>query len=314
MIPTSEWESESETLSIDEIDEFVEHAGDVEYIKEAFRKALGSIRKNGKSKVPLLLDEINVHASRIEKAKLQPLISAIFEIADDIYRDEDRERGGYSFGNSHLIHWLIRKLTFDRCDLDERSAIFLAACQTAQVGWLTDFTSSAVADHFPREGREPEPTEKCLVTKDHLTELKALCVKAINSAAATGELLSHSQLPFILFRWREFSEDDGSEVKAWTSNQLKIDKSVSAFARAFTGESWSQGMGMVGLGDRVAMRNIRASVSGLDHVIDVGEFRRRLEELEGSEALDEQAKEAMSVFLEAWRKQEKGGDRYGHGD
>jgi len=304
-----------ETLSIAEVDEFIEHAGDVEYVKGAFHKALGSVRKNGKSKVPLLFDEINVHASRIEKSKFQPLLSAIFEIADDVHRDEDRERGGFSVGDNHLrIHWLIRKLTFDRCGLDERSTIFLAACQNAQVGWLTDFTSSALSDHFPREGREPEPTEKCLVMKDHLTELKALCVKAINTAAATGELLSHSQLPFILFRWREFSEDDGREVKAWTGNQLKIDKSVSAFAQAFTGESWSQGMGMVGLGDRVAMRNIRASVSGLEHIIDVGEFRRRLDELEGSEALDDQAKEAVSVFLEAWRKQEKGGDRYGHGD
>jgi len=61
------------------------------------------------------------------------------------------------------------------------------------------------------------------------------------------------------------------------------------------------------------MRNIRASVSGLEHIIDVGEFRRRLEEMERSEGLDKEAKESVSVFLEAWRKQEKGEDRYGHG-
>lgn len=304
-----------ETISTAEVDEFIENTDDVEYVKKVLCKALASIRKNGKSKVPLLFDEINVHASRIEKSKFQPLISAIFEIADDIHRDEDRERGGYSFGDNHLrIHWLIRKLTFDRCDLKERSAIFLAACKSAQVGWLADFTSSAVADYSPREGREPQPLEKCLVTEEHLAELKTHCVKTIRSAAATGELLSHSRLPFILFRWREFSDDNGSEVRAWTSNQLKVDKSVSVFAHAFTGESWSQGMGMVGLGDRVAMRNIRASVSGIEHIIDVGEFRKRLEELEGSEAIDEQTTEVVSVFLDAWRKQEKGRDQYGHGN
>jgi predicted KAP-like P-loop ATPase len=304
-----------ETISIAEVDEFVENADNPEYVKQAFRKELGLIRKSGKSKVPLLLDEINVNASRIDKSKFQPLIAAIFEVADEIYRDGDSERGGFSVGDNHLrIHWLIRKLTFDRCNLDERSTIFLVACRNAQVGWLTDFTSSAVADHFPREGRDPEPIEKCLVNKDHLVELKVLCIKAINSAATTGELLFHPQLPFILFRWREFSEDNGFEVRAWTSNQLKIDRSVCAFARAFTGESWSQGMGMAGLGDRVAMRNIRASVSGLEYIIDVGEFRRRLEELEKSEALDGQDQEAVSVFLDAWRKQENGEDRYGHGD
>lgn len=303
-----------ETISISEVEEFVKHAGDGEYVKQAFCKAFAAIRKNGKSKVPLLFDEINVYSSRIEKSKFQPLISAIFEIADDIYRDEDSERGGYSFGDNHLrIHWLIRKLTFDRCDFDERSEIFLAASQNAQVGWLADFTSSAIADHFPEEGREPQPPEKCLVVKDCLTELKACAVKTIRSAAASGELLSHPHLPAILFRWRDFSENNGLEVKAWTNDQLKDDKSVSLLARAFTGESWTHGMGMIGLGDRVAMRNIRASVSGLESIMDVTEFRRRLEELERSESLDKEAKERVTIFLEAWRKQEKGDDRYGHG-
>ena len=293
-----------ETISIAEVNEFIENADKPEYVKQAFRNALDSIRKNGKSKVPLLFDEINVHSSRIEKTKFKLLISAIFEIADDINRDEDRERG-FSLGDNQLrIHWFIRKLTYDRCSLEERSTIFLEACQNAQVGWLTDFTSSAVADYFPREGKEPEPPEKCLVTQEHLAELKALCVKAINYVANSDKLLFHSQLPYILFSWRELTEDNGSEVKAWTSKQLENDKSVSAFARAFTDEGWSQGMG--GLGDRVAMRNIRASVNGLEKIIDVSEFRRRLEELEKSDAFDKDEKEAVSVFLDAWRKQEEG--------
>jgi predicted KAP-like P-loop ATPase len=298
-----------ETISIAKVDEFIENAGNPEYVKQAFLKALGSIRKNNKSKVPLLFDELNVYASRIDKSKFQNLISSIFEIADDIYRDEDSERGGFSIGDSHLrIHWFIRKLTFDRCDLNERGKIFLTACQNAQVGWLTDFTHSAVADHLPKNDNDLEPPEKCLVTKDCLAELKALCVKSIKAAAYSGELLIHSLLPSILFRWKEFSEDDGAELRTWTKEQLKIDTAVSAFACAFTSESWSQGMGMVGLGDRVAMRNIRASVNGLDNIMDIGEFRRRLEELEGNEDLEEQAKEAVSAFLDAWRKQEKGED------
>ena len=299
-----------ETLPVAEIDDFIEHAGDGEYVKDAFRKALDSIRKNGKSKVPLLFDEVNVHASKIDKANFRPLISAIFEIGDDIHRDEDSERGGFQIGDNRLrIHWLIRKLTFDRCDLDERSEIFLAACQNAQVGWLVDFTSSAIADYFPREGRTPESPEKCLVNKDRISELKLHTISIIESVAATGALISHAQLPYILFRWREFAEDEGLAVMTWTQGQLELDKSVSMLAQAFTGESWSQGMGMVGLGDRVAMRNVRASVEGLEKIIDVGEFRHRLEEIEKDESLDEELKESVLVFLEAWRRKEKGEDR-----
>lgn len=300
-----------EALHVEEIEDLIKHAGEIEYVKDAFRQALCSIRKNGKSKVPLLFDEINVHASKIDKTNFQPLISAIFQIADDIHRNEDRERGGFSIGDNQLrIHWLIRKLTFDRCNLEERSAIFLEACKNAQLGWLVDFTSSAIDDHFPREGKQPETSEKCLIGKEHISTLKAHALKTIRSAADTGELTLHPQLPFILFRWREFCEDDGFEVKKWTGNQLKIDESVSMFARAFTGESWSQGMGMFGMGDRVAMRNVRASVNGLEQLLDVDQLRQRLEEIEKKESLNKELKENVLIFLETWRKQEKGENRH----
>ena len=298
-----------ETLSIAEIDEFIERSGDKEYVKLAFRNAFSSIRKNGKSKVPLLLDEVNLHASRVDKVNIQPLISAIFEIADDVLRDEDRERGGFSIGDNHLrIHWLIRKLTSERCDLGERSGIFMAACQDAQVGWLVDLTSSALSDHFPHKGKEPEPPEKCLLKKEVLSELKAHAIKTIKSAASSGKLLSHPHLPYILFQWSEFAEDGGAELKAWTSEQLKTDDAVSMLAKAFTSESWSHGMGMFSLGDRVAMRKVRASVDGLERIMDVGEFRRRLEEIKNGNTLDGDRKQSIHVFLEAWHKREAGDD------
>lgn len=299
-----------ETLSINEIEEFISNAGDNEYVKTAFKKALKLIRKNGKSKVPLLFDELNVHAQKIEKEKFQSLISAIFEIADDIYRVEDCERGGFSIGDNYLrIHWFIRRLSFDRCDLNERNELFKNACKNAQVGWLTDFTRSAIADHFPREGKDPSLPEKCLVFKDYITELKAHAAQCIQAAAANGTLITHPQLPFILFRWIDFAGDGGGAVKGWTNDQMKDDEKLAKLAHAFTSESWSQGLGMFGLGDRVAMRNVRASVDSLDAIIDVAEFRRRLEQIEINNDLDEIHKEFIRVFLEAWRKKEAGEDR-----
>lgn len=300
-----------ETLSVTEINEIIEHSGDGEYIKCAFRSALGLIRKNGKSKVPLLLDELNIHAVRISKANLQSCISAIFGIADDIYRKEDGERGGFSIGDNHLrIHWLIRKLTSERCGLEERDRIFMIACQTAQLGWLVDFTCSANSDHFPGEGKEPEPPEKCLVKKGSLPVLRTHTLNSIRSAAATGDLASHSQLPFILFQWKDLAGEDGAEVKAWTADQLKTDEGASKLARAFTGESWSHSMGMFSLGDRVATRKTRAVVDGLERIMDIGEFRRRLEEIESRSSLEGDRKQSVQTFLEAWRRKEARGDRY----
>lgn len=293
-----------EALPIATLNEFVERCGDKTYVKITFQEALKSIRKNGKSKVPLLLDEVNTHAARIGKAKFEALISGLFEVADEIDRDADHERG-FSIGNTHLrIHWLIRKLAFERCTLDERTAIFLTACREAQLGWLIDFTSSAIEDYYPPDGREPTPPEKCLVAQGALDELKGHAVKAIEYAAASGALLTHPQLASLLFRWRDLTNADGESVKAWTNKQLADDVAVAQLAKAFTSESWSQGMGMFSLGDRVAMRNTRAAVDGLPSILDVAAFRKRLEEIEASGTLADPYREYVHTFLDAWIKQE----------
>jgi len=292
-----------ETLPINEIDAFINQCGDKTYVKVAFREALRSVRKNGRSKVPLLLEELNTHASKIEKAKFEPLISAIFEIADEIDRDADRERG-FSFGDNYLrIHWLIRKLTFERCDLNERSEIFGAACKEAQVGWLVDFTTSAIRDYYPRKG-DPEPPEKCLIKKEYLDELKPHAIKAIGAAAASGKLVSHSRLAYILFRWRELVGDDGAAVKAWANSHLADDLAVALFAKAFTSESWSQSME-----DRIAIRQTTAAVSGLSSIIDVDAFRSQLDRLDASGTLDAPYKGYVHAFIDAWRKRENGEER-----
>jgi predicted KAP-like P-loop ATPase len=297
-----------ETLPANEVTELIAHSGDAAYVKNAFAQALNSVRRSGKSKVPLLFEELNAHAAKIDKADFQSLISAIFEIADDIDREADRERA-FSIGDNHLrIHWLIRKLTFERCDLNQRSEIFWKACQTAQLGWLVDFTQSAIRDHFPREGHEPEPPEKCLIEKERVADLKAHTKKIIEDAAESGRLIAHPRLAYILYRWRDFIEDDGDAVKAWTDAQLTKDDSVALFARAFTGESWSQGMGMFGLGDRVAIRHVKAAVGGLDTIMDVQRFRRRLEELQSAGTLGETHGTYVSTLLEAWRKKDQGED------
>ena len=93
------------------------------------------------------------------------------------------------------------------------------------------------------------------------------------------------------------------------NRSVKHDEAVSKLARAFTGESWSHAMGMFGLGDRVAMRQVRASVDGLEHIMDVGGFRRRLEEIEKRNTLDGGRKESVMVVHEAWRKRETRDDR-----
>ena len=297
-----------ETISVDDIAEFCKRCGEKEYVRKLFLGALGSIRRNGKSRVPTLLDEIRIHSSQIEKHKFQPLISALFEVADDIDRDADSTASLLEFGDNFLrISWLVRALTRERCSIEERSTIFEFACETACLGWFVDFAASAVRDYFPSDGEQPEIPAMCLVSRESSIALKDKAVGAIEAASENGVLIAHQRLGEILFRWREFTNANNSRIKEWTVRQLGNGTAVAQLARAFTSDSTSLSVGMFGLGDRVTTRTVKAQISGLDDVIDVEKFRQRLEELESNTSLDGTQQQYIQIFLQAWRNQEKKG-------
>ncbi len=103
--------------------------------------------------------------------------------------------------------------------------------------------------------------------------------------------------------WRDLADNDGAEVKAWTAAQMKDDAMIATFVRAFTSYSWSQGLGIAGLGDRVAKRNTRANVDLLDQIIDKPEFRARVEQLAAKNAPDDDGV-AVCEFLSAWKRRD----------
>lgn len=300
-----------ENLSTQEVDNLIAEAHVPETVKKTFESALSTIRRNGKSMVPILLDELKTHADRIPASAIEPLLTTIFEIADKIERDEDNDQSGLLTGTTHLrIHWLVRKLTIDRFDLAKRSEILLSAASRASLGWLVDFTSSSLSDYFPREGSEVTPPENCLVTKQDLETLKLWSLNGIGDAAFSGKLINRNDLAYILYRWRDFADDNGVAVIDWTGSQLHDGDAVAKFAKAFTSIGWSIGLGSFesGLSDRVSRPITRADVQGLDTILDINAFRHRLEELEGNPDLTPEQQEAIDTFLGAWRAQDRGKD------
>jgi hypothetical protein len=242
---------------------------------------------------------LKVHAEKVAKADIQPLLTGLFEVADEIDVEADRDKVFGMVRNELRLHWLLRSLVRDRLSLEERSAVYMAACQSASLGWLANFADSAWADYHPREGKEPQPEEKCLTTAADALCLRAIYRDRVAEEAETGALLEHADLAKLLYRWCEVAEDDGAAVREWTSRQLTTDEGVRRFAVAFTGYGWIQGLGE--LGDLVARRTTGAQVKGLDRLMDVTELRRRAEEV--VERLPE-----VATFLDAWKRQERGRD------
>lgn len=289
-----------DTLSAHEISELIGRANDREFIKERLLRATARIRRDGKSMVPVVLDELTSHGREIEREKVEDFFSAVFEVADAISRKEDEERGFAIATTSLRIHWLIRRVTEERFTLEEKSALYLAATQHAALGWLTDFVSSAYDDHHPREGREVNLATS-LTTADAVPVLIARGLQSLRDAAQTDALLQRRDLMFCLYRWKEFAGDDGAEVKAWLAGHMQRDEVLVILAHALTGESWTTGLGGFGsLGDRVSRRQVRVHIHDDFALFDPHRFRIDLERIVREQRLPTGALETVRAFLAAW--------------
>lgn len=290
-----------EVLTSTELDAFLASAGDIEQVKATLRHAVAVTRRSGGTKAAVWLDELNTHAARLDRDKIQPLLTALFEVADEINVEADVAKG-FSMGSNELrLHWLLRSLTRERLSLDERSNLFLHACDTASLGWLADFTRSAWTDYHPREGKAPEPPENCLTTEADAEQLRALLRSRIEAAAVDGSLLAHRDLPFLLHSWTDLKNDGGASVRAWTSAVFATDEGVRQLAKAFTSYGWTQSMGFAGMGDAVAKRVTRVSPQGMARLMDLDSFRPRVEAVAAAGANRE-----VQEFLEAWQRADRG--------
>lgn len=289
-----------EVLQRTELDDFLARTDDAEYVKTTLRYAVTVARRSGGTKAAVWLNELTTHAERVDNGKVQALLTALFEIADEINVEADEEKG-FGIGDNKLrLHWLLRALTRDMT-LDGRSAIFQHACDTASLGWLADFTHSAWTDYHPREGKELEPPEHCLTTEADAEHLRTLLLSRIEAAVADRTLLEHQDLPFLLYSWADLAADDGAAVRAWTSSAFASDDGVRKLAKAFTSYSWTQGMGVAGMGDLVAKRVTLVSLKGMGQLMDLESFRSRVESVATANESPQ-----VQEFLEAWQRTDKG--------
>jgi len=289
------------------IETLTARAGDSEFIKTTLREAARTTRKDGKSLIPVYLDALTTNAARINKESVGSLLSALFEIHDEIDLEEDSDKGFLQIANTTLrFHWLIRRLTMGRFSIEERTQMYTSALQHSALGWLVDFVQSAKDDYAEREGKPATPEEDCLVRREAIGPLIEMALNSIRAAAADGSLLHHQDLLQILYQWREFLGHP-DEVRCWTDSHLDDDHALVIMVRSMMGQSWSFGMGGFGmLGDRVAKSSNVVRISDDVDFIDIKKLHTRLEAIRDEEKLDAESLKLVRAFLEAWDRERTG--------
>jgi len=291
-----------ETLPTNIIEEITKRADDVAFIKNEMKAAARVKRRSGKSMVPVYLDQLTTHAHDIKIEKVPIFLSALFEIFDEIDIESDYEDEIGRIANTKIrCFWLLRRLTSD-CDTPEkRSDIVVSAVQNATLGWLVYIVSSAIRDHDEGRKQRPRRNEDWLVQPSAVEPLRELALNAIRRAADDGTLIGHRDLVYILGRWRALLGGNSKEVREWTGARMLEDASLVAFARGFSGRSWSMEVGGFGsLGDRVSKATVVANIKDDIEIIDPKAFRGRLEEILSGGKVDQDSLKTVRTFLDAW--------------
>ncbi|MFG6565346.1 P-loop NTPase fold protein [Sulfitobacter sp. 1A13421] len=300
------------TIPKAELDYLLDDTRTVEEIQERVREAIGITQAEGRTKAAYILDELTAHGPNISLEQGEKLLTALFGMADELFLDQDEGRGFASFGDNRFrLHWLLRSILKDRTTLEERSEILGRAVAAATLQWHVDFSNSAWEDYHPSNpDREPSSEAETLTTEALAEQLRGQTIEMLRAAAADGTILSSNNPLRLLFEWERLQLDGAGEVMDYTTQALGDDTKLYQLASAFLGKSYSHGMGGFGgaPGDLVQRENDRAQVDGIDRLIDVDGFRRRLSEVLQSDALNEQQKSTISRFLAAWDRRDAGED------
>ena len=230
------------------LEELLRNISDREQVKTFFRARSRIVRKDGRSDVPIILDDLIASSTRIETPHVPSLLGAIFQIADELDLERDEERGGFGADNQLRIDWLLNNILRDRLTQDERSGVLRGLLPAASLGFAVSLTSRIQSEYHPREHEAATPMDERLVDEATQSELVAGTLERLRASASDGELIGLRPLLSLLYRWREFS--DGAEVRRWTDSQLPNDRFVLRMIEAVTSVSWVSGLGFDGMGDR----------------------------------------------------------------
>ncbi|MEC3950149.1 KAP family P-loop NTPase fold protein [Sphingobium sp. HWE2-09] len=291
-----------DTVSRKDLAGILDDPADSASVGAILKGGLKQPRRDGTTRTLAWLEALNSHAEEIPIEAAEAFLRGVFAVADDIDVATDRARGFSFGGNSMRIHWLMRSLLLERTTLQERSAILISAAQVAQVGWLGRLAASAWEDHHPREGKDREPDDRCLLTEEGAEAMRSLFLTRVRAAAADVSLMNVPDLMRALFLWMHFLDDD-AEVREWLAVRIEEDASLVTLARSFTTHSWTQQSN-----DFVAIRSDIASVGSLAKIMDPDRFRSNLTGLLGRMESGSDSHETIDQFLRAWAYREEHGD------
>lgn len=277
--------------------ELISRANDKAFVQAVFRNAAATRRKDGTSLIPVYLDELSTQSSKINASDSIAILSALFEIHDDIDLEIDTANGFMSLATtSRRYLWLTSSLLFNRFTIEERSAKIMEMCKNWPIGWLAEFTRSCLAS-YEKIQNNPDKLHDPLVTEGCANELGRKTLQNIIEYSKSNEMIAHKDLGSLIHMWYRLDASEPKQVKVWANNQLKVDKNAVLIAKTFTSEAWGHGTDANGLDDRVSMRQFSVDVDKDSTYIDLDLLAVQIQSIVDSGELSDDLLQIGKNFL-----------------
>jgi predicted KAP-like P-loop ATPase len=279
------------------ITELVKQANDREFIQTTLRGAIQEKLKSGRTRASIYLEEMTVHASEIAKEHIGTLVSAIFEIADELDVEADRERGVFDLGDNRLrIHWLLNELVRARMENPERTRMLRTAMRTASLLWFCDFAERCNRDHQPGQNGRLTPEDQRYVDQKTADRFLKEALQRIRQAAKDGSLAKQRRLVSLLYEWVRLSPKGIKEVRSKVAKLLTNDDFVAFLALDTFRTTWSHSAG-----DLVARGRTQINKEPINEFTNPKRFLARIREAM-ARATDPAAVAFLTQYVETWEQ------------
>ena len=196
------------------ISELVKRADDREFIQSTLRTALGEKLKSGRSRASAYLEELRLHALEVAEDHIGFLVSALFEIGDELDVKSDEGRGMYSLVDNNLrLHWLMNSLVRERLAQPARVPMLRAAMRSASLHWFCAFAERCHGEHHPAQHQHSTPEDDRYVDEKTADEFIRIALRRLRGAAKDGSIIQQRRLVSMLYEWARFAPKGIKEVR-----------------------------------------------------------------------------------------------------
>src|SRR5947209_6553524 len=186
-----------------------------EHFAAAILELATQIRPDGRTRASAFLDRLQDYTEEtIGVEEIEPIISVLLDIGDQLIIPEDTRSGLFDYGNDvqiGRINWRLLK----RLDANRRFEVLRRIFESGRALYLIQRAFIVSSQQQGQYGEKGHPEEEWFVTAQQLSALGDILLSRLRRASEDESLLHSPGLPFLLNLRRE--KGSSEEVSAWVT-------------------------------------------------------------------------------------------------